>query len=179
MTSKPVTLIASLAIASLALAGCAASSPADGGSSPPADTPGVSEDAGGGDSGGDGNAGLATVNVLGQTFEYSSFMCTVGYTFTGTDLYSFSATGFTTSSGEKIQFLIDVADSSGQNRLSGDGVVYEVSIQDYGNSANPIIDVDATGPSGVTISGDSVTVSGDFTHFDGTSVTIEAEATCR
>jgi len=175
MKRQAVLGISPILIATLALLGCAAptTSGSDGSGSD------GSQSSSGGASGASGGESHATVTVDGETWDYSNFMCAFGYEQTDSDEYSFSATSFKTSDGEKVQFLIDVSDPSGQDRLEGDGVSYEIHVSDYGNIDNPTIALDIVATSGVTISDKTVTVFGKFTGLDGDSHVVEAEAACR
>ena len=173
MRTKSALRISPLLIAALALAGCSASSPVEAEGSGSKDAPTTSEKSGG------GGESYATITIDGETWEYSSFMCAIGYTETDSDEYSFSGTSFTTSDDEKVQFLLDVTDQSGQDRTSGDGVSYEIDIADYGNIDNPSIELNVVTETGVTISGKSVTISGEFDAISGTTHTIEADAVCQ
>ncbi len=166
--------LTSVALAALLLVGCAASG-TDAGPASPAD--GTSTDQPGGS--GDGS-GRATVTVDGETWTYDSYLCVVGYEANESDVYSFSSTSFTTTDGEKIQLLIDVLDASGQGRLEGDGVVYEITLYDYGNDSAPTVDIAVEGTDGVSIVDGVITVSGEFIadNDQQTLHTIEAEAVC-
>ncbi len=164
--------LTSIAVVALALGGCTTTAAVDGGST---DT-----GAGGGSEGSGGGDVKVTVTVDGETWEYASFLCAVGYETIGSDVYSFSSTSFTTVDGDKIQFLLDVRDESGQDRVSGDGVVYEITVFDADNPTAPTVDVTASGESGVTIGDGTVTVDGDFVDMnDGATVySIQADAVC-
>lgn len=165
--------LTSIAVVALALGGCTTTAAVDGGST---DT---GTDGGSGGSGG-GTVATSTVTVDGETWEYQGWLCARGYDTTDSDVYSFSSSGFTTADGEKIQSLVDVRDDSGQDRVEGDGVVYEITVFDYGTPDDPSVDVTARGASGVTITDDAVTVSGDFTDtVDGETVySIQVDAVC-
>lgn len=161
-------------VGALALAGCGGSAatsaaPADGG---------ATESANSGNGGGGGGESFARVTIDGETWEYSSFLCVRGYENTESDVYSFSSTSFTTSDGEKVQFLVDARDDSGQDRIEGDGVTYEVTLYDYSGEQPPSVDISADSATGVTITDTSVTVSGEFVDVEGVSFQIEAEAVC-
>lgn len=172
-TTRSAILPAALAALALTLVGCSAPSAP---TSDPETGTGAAETAeGGGSSGASG----ASVTIDGTTWEYPSYLCVTGYENTESDVYSFSSTAFTTTDGEKIQLLIDVFDDSGQDRLSGDGVIYEITVFDYA-SDTPSVDVAVAGESGVEIADGVITVSGDFTPTDGsgTVVAVEAQATC-
>jgi len=169
MRNSRAALLAPLALAALALTGCAGAAP--GGTN--GENPGTAQNPG---SGG-GTKGHATVTVDGQSWEYDSFLCAVGYESTDSEEYSFSATSFTTKDGEKMQFLIDVIDESGQNRVSGDGVEYRIELFDTSNYEDPAVDINAFGTTGVVISGESVKISGTFDN-RGESVSIEADVVC-
>lgn len=178
MLIRQARLLIPLAIATLALTGCATEPPSSHGSQDGGDSPDTSDSAptSGNTGGGSGNPYTVTVND--DSWEYSSFQCAVGYEQTSSDEYSFSSGAMKTADGKKIQFLVDVADSTGQNRVSGDGVRYTVTVFDYEDPENPSVDVHANGTTGVTISGDSVKVSGDFTGLDSEIYTIDAKAVC-
>ncbi|GAA1465178.1 hypothetical protein [Microbacterium thalassium] len=170
-----------LAASTLALGACSST----GSSSPTDDTSSSSSDSSTDDSSADsdtddsgassGGAGSATFTVDGQTWEYPSYLCVTGYENTQSDVYSFSSTSFTTVDGDKIQALVDVRDDSGQDRLSGDGVVYEITVYD---TENATVDILATGTEGVTITDTTVTVDGTFSDLDGVSHSIQVDATC-
>ncbi|GLI26610.1 hypothetical protein ARHIZOSPH14_08520 [Agromyces rhizosphaerae] len=183
MNSRRSALLALLAAGALALSACASSTSVDGASDEAA-SESSSEDTGtedsGEDAGGDssGGAGSATVTVDGETWEYGSYLCVTGYANTGSDVYSFSSTAFTTVDGEGVQLLVDVRDDSGQDRVSGDGVVYEITVFDTDSPENPSVDVSATGTEGVTITETTVQADGTFTDLGGESHSIQVDATC-
>lgn len=76
-------------------------------------------------------------------------------------------------------------DDSGQQRLEGEGVIYEVYITDIEDFEDPAVDWEATGPADqiiVRIDGDQVTAEGEFDDLR-TDLEIEAvlgtlDATC-
>lgn len=76
-------------------------------------------------------------------------------------------------------------DDSGQERLEGEGVIYEVYITDIEDFEDPAVDWEATGPADqiiVRIDGDQVTAEGEFDDLR-TDLEIEAvlgtlDATC-
>ena len=119
------------------------------------------------------------MTVDGETWTYDWFKCQVGHEATERDDYSFLSTALSTTDGENIELHIDVQDWSGQDRLEGDGVNYEITLFDYGNSSAPTVDIGAGSEDGVTIVDGVITVSGEFTDWDTQTVyTIEAEAVC-
>ncbi len=184
MNGRRSALLALLAAGALALSACASSPSTDGAAEDDAASQST-EDTGTGDSGteddgGDasGGSGSATVTVDGETWEYPSYLCVTGYENTGSDVYSFSSTAFTTVDGEGVQLLVDARDDSGQDRVSGDGVEYQITVFDTDSPENPSIDVSATGTEGVTITESTVQVDGTFTDLGGETHSIQVDATC-
>lgn len=179
MTRLRIAAFALVAAAALTLTACASADSADDAGAPAAestsDEAGESSteeaDAGSADAGGV----AATITVDGQTWEYPSYLCVTGYENTSSDVYSFSSTSFTTVDGEQIQVLVDVRDESGEDRVSGEGVVYEITLYDTENAS---VDIQASGTEGVTITDTTVDVDGAFTDIDGTEYSIRVEATC-
>ncbi len=177
LIGRSIALAATAVFLGAALTGCAST---DGGSDS-TDSGGESAnvDSGSADAGNGGSGeGSAVVTVDGVTWEYSSYLCAFGYDETESDVYSFSSTSFSTADGERIQILVDVRDESGQDRVAGDGIVYEITVVDAGNIADPSINISASGTDGVTISGDSVQVDGTFSSFEGATYDIRVDATC-
>ncbi|BDZ65329.1 hypothetical protein [Agromyces mangrovi Wang et al. 2018] len=186
MNGRRSALLALLAAGALALSACASSPSTDGAAEDDTasqstedtgtDDSGTEDD--GGDASGGSGSGSATVTVDGETWEYPSYLCVTGYANTGSDVYSFSSTSFTTVDGLGVQLLVDVRDDSGQDRVSGDGVVYEITVFDTDAPEDPSIDVSATGTEGVTITESTVQVDGTFTDLGGESHSIQVDATC-
>lgn len=127
---------------------------------------------------GGGGASGATLTIDGTTYTYDSFLCVRGYDRTESDVYSYSSTSYTTADGEQIQFLFDVRDPSGDDRIEGDGVEYEFALFDYGNPDSPSVDIAGSATSGVTFTADGYTISGEFSSFDGGPYQVDAEVTC-
>lgn len=162
------------AAAALAVTGCASETaePADDTGSSSSDT---TEEQSNGDGDVSVGAGSAIVTVNGQTWEYASYLCATGYENTSSDVYSFSSTSFTTVDGETIQVLVDVRDETGEDRVSGEGVVYEITVFD---TENGTVDIQTSSTEDVTITDTTVSAEGTFTDFDGVDHSIKIEATC-
>lgn len=145
----------------------------------------------GGGTGGSGGgtpsgSGSATLTIGSETWEFDSFGCAFGYDATQSEVYSFSSSAFGEhSSGARVQMQADIRDDSGQERLEGEGVIYEVYITDIEDFEDPAVDWEAIGPADqiiVRIDGDRVTAEGEFDDLR-TDLEIEAvpgtlDATC-
>ncbi len=106
----------------------------------------------------------ATVTIGDETWEFAQFRCAFGHENTQSDVYSFSSDARGQhSTGAALQFQVDVRDQTGQGRLEGDGVVYEIHVTDISDFSNPAVAWESvSGMTTVTIDGDSVTAEGMF-----------------
>ena len=173
----------SIMLVALAAIGCGddENSGGDGGTGGSAGTGGTGGSAGTGGTGGSAGtggtggsagtggspmgAGSATLMIGTQTWEFDSFQCAFGYDATQSNTYSFSSGAIQTIDGVRLQLLADIEDDSGQERYEGEGVLYDVTIQDIENFDDPTVDWQAYGPAAeivVRIDGDSVTAEGVF-----------------
>ncbi len=180
MSRIRISAITFSAVATLALAGCSGSTPEDTSSpttaapttsAPTSDQP-PANPAG-------GNRGHVTVTVDGDTWDFpDSLNCVTGYDNTRSDVYSFVADAKATFGEANVQFQLSVRDESGQNRLSGDGVKYEITLQDYKNYDDPAVDVEVSGTKNVAIVGTSVTADGKFTNIMQETHTVKIDGVC-
>ncbi len=179
----------------LTLVGCgqASSTPASSGDAgtPATDggdesTPSAGETPGGGGQTGQGSGGgSATLTIGDESWDFTGFMCAFGNEQTQSDVYSFSSNAFGVhSSGARVQMQANIRDASGQGRYEGDGVVYEISLDDIEDFENPSVTWSSSnselfpgagsGDAVVTIDGQHVTAHGKFD--DGTTDSVEMVA---
>lgn len=149
--------------------------------------------------GGGGGQTVAVLTIGDETWEFTSYLCAFGHEATQSDLYSFSSGSFGEhSSGARVQFLADIRDETGQGRYEGDGVIYDISLDDIDDFENPsvrwsstsdeadpqLVELGAAPPSGeavIDIDGDRITVTGLFDDGltdDYESVPGSLDATC-
>lgn len=133
-----------------------------------------SDDEGGADGGGSGGPyrGEATLTIGTEVWEFDNFGCAFGHAATDSDRYSFSSSSLGEhSTGARVQMQADIMDPTTAGRYEGNGVLFEVYINDIEDFQNPAVDfqstteVFGTQPSGmtiVTINGDVVTATGMF-----------------
>jgi hypothetical protein len=156
-------------------------------------TPAASEDAGSGDQPGQpAGGGSATLTIGDQTWEFTGFMCAFGHEETQSAVYAFSSNAFGVhSTGARVQMQANIRDESGQGRYEGDGIVYEISLDDIADFENPSVSWSSSnselfpgagsGDAVVRIDGKHVTAEGKFD--DGRTDAIETvagtlDATC-
>lgn len=155
-------------------------------------TPAPSEASGGGQSGGQTGGGTATLTIGSETWEFSGFMCAFGHEATQSDVYSFSSNAFGEhTTGARLQMQADIRDESGQGRYEGDGIIYELTLNDISDFENPsvswssdnreLIPGTGSGDAVVHIDGNHLTAEGNFD--DGRTDEIEKvpgtlDATC-
>ncbi len=137
-------------------------------------TPQASEDAGSGDQPGQpAGAGSATLTIGDETWDFAGFMCAFGHEETQSAVYSFSSNSFGThSTGARVQMQAEIRDESGQGRYEGDGIVYELSLDDIDDFENPSVSWSSSnselfpgagsGDAVVRIDGKHVTAEGKF-----------------
>ena len=121
--------------------------------------------AGGG--GGAQNSGSATLIIGGETWEFDSFSCAFGHDATQSNIFSFSSDSRGVhSTGARVQMQANIEDETGQGRFDGDGVIYEVFIDDIDDFENPSVSWRSFSGSGgetvITIDGDNLTAEGLF-----------------
>lgn len=168
-------LLAGLAVVALSLSGCGAPTPFGGGTTISGDDSISSENP----FLGNGNRTYFTVMVDGQTWELWGFGCTGEWDDGHGNSYSMGGSGSASIDDEGYRFLINASDPSGQTRISGDGVVYDIEMTNTGYDSEPSVDVKVTGATdGVTVSGKTFTISGQFADQNGKMRTIETEVTC-
>lgn len=130
---------------------------------------------GGGGSGGSGGSGRATLTVGDRTWEFEGYQCIVDYD-EGSPLNS---TARVEVDGRSLELWVDIIDYNDEGRREGDGVAYEVSLEDITSRADaePIVwgyapdeftlsqrspDAEDLEPFRIRINGDRVTVEGWF-----------------
>lgn len=156
----------SLAVPALIASGCGDDEQGmsgDGGS-------GSGGTAGAGGTSGTGGApagsGAATLTIGDETWEFDSFQCAFGYDATQSQIFSFSSNAFgEDGGGARVQMQANIQDDSGQERYEGEGVIYDVTIDDIENFQDPSVAWEARGPANdvtVEIDGDRVTAQGVF-----------------
>ncbi|MBW1758096.1 MAG: hypothetical protein JRJ80_18275, partial [Deltaproteobacteria bacterium] len=105
--------------------------------------------------------GSASLTIGDETWEFDEFGCAFGYDATESQVYSFSSNSFGEhSNGARVQMQANIRDDTGQERIEGDGVIYEVDINDIDDFQNPAVSWDAVGPAAtivVRIDGDHIT----------------------
>lgn len=122
-------------------------------------------------------AGSARLTIGDRTFEFEGYRCAFGHEATRSD-YSFSSTAFTEVDGHRAQLLVDVWDEEERGRHEGEGVFYEVGLEDVTDFDDPLINIvmvslwayraydqalaDVDDPAFVRISGNRVTAGGYF-----------------
>ncbi len=126
-----------------------------------------------------GATSYATVTINGETWEFTPFRCAVGKEQTGSDTYSFStdARSAVGEDGVQVQFQVNARDDSGQDRLVGDGVVYDFTLYDYG-SETPTVDYSGDATDGVTIAPGTLEVNGEFSSLSGETYTVVVDGVC-
>ncbi len=169
------------AIGAITLAACSSSDVAEApatteptGSEEPAEAPPAEQLAGN-----PGATSYATVTINGETWEFTPFRCAVGKEETGSDTYSYS-TDARSSAGDddvQLQFQVNARDDSGQNRLLGDGVIYDFTLYDYG-SETPTVDYTGNATEGVTIGPGTLVVDGEFRSISGETYEVVVDAVC-
>jgi hypothetical protein len=150
----------SLVVPALVVAGCGDD---DGG------TPGSGGSGSGGTTGTGGTAmgsGSATLTIGEETWEFDFFQCAFGYDATQSQVFSFSSNTFgQDDGGARVQMQANIQDDSGQERFEGEGVIYDVTIDDIDDFENPSVAWQARGPADeivVEINGDQITAQGVF-----------------
>ena len=133
----------------LTACGAAGSTPAnDGAGGPAAATEDNAESTAGASKGAGGSAqpvppagaGSATLTIGGETWDFAGFMCAFGHEATHSDVYSFSSNSYGVhSTGARVQMQANIRDESGQGRYEGDGIVYEISLDDITDFENPSV----------------------------------------
>jgi hypothetical protein len=172
-----LTLAIGLAL-TLAACGGASSTPADNGPGVPGATDDNAEATAAATKGsGGGNqpagAGSATLTIGDETWDFAGFMCAFGHEGTQSAVYSFSSNSFGThSTGARVQMQANIRDESGQGRYEGDGIVYEISLDDIDDFENPSVSWSSSnselfpgagsGEAVVQIDGKHVTAQGKF-----------------
>ncbi|MGD8825658.1 MAG: hypothetical protein PVI24_11800 [Myxococcales bacterium] len=120
----------------------------------------------GGTGGVPAGSGSATLTIGEDTWDFDSFACAFGYDGTQSQVFSFSGSVIQDdSNGVRVQLSVDIMDDSGKERFEGEGVVYDVNLDDIENFENPSVSWSARGPADeivVMINGDQVTANGVF-----------------
>lgn len=200
MTFRVLARWATVAVLGLALVACSSDSDdgdatteaTSGGEAAMTETAAAMTETAAASSGGGGDAGHATLTIGDSTWEFDSFSCAFGHDATQSDVYAFSSDARGVDpSGSNVQFQVNIRDESGEGRFEGDGVVYEVDLQDISDFSNPKVGWSGTngrasvfggGVVTVTIDGDHVTASGGFdnTLTDGEFESVDGtlDATC-
>ncbi|MEZ4503744.1 MAG: hypothetical protein R3C39_14060 [Dehalococcoidia bacterium] len=200
MTFRVLVRWATVAVLGLALVACSSDSDdgdatteaTSGGEAAMTETAAAMTETAAASSGGGGDAGHATLTIGDSTWEFDSFSCAFGHDATQSDVYAFSSDARGVDpSGSNVQFQVNVRDESGEGRFEGDGVVYEVDLQDISDFSDPKVGWSGTngrasalggGVVTVTIDGDHVTASGGFdntlTDAEFESVDGTLDATC-
>ena len=119
---------------------------------------GTADDSGASSSGGSGSA---TLVVGDHTYQFDSFVCAFGYNSTQSATFSFSSNFIGEVDGVQVQLQLDVEDASGGDRLTGDGVVQKIHLDDIADFENPSISV-SSNDLAATFDGDSITADGTF-----------------
>lgn len=170
---RKAILVSSVVLAPLLILGC-------GGDGAESETGGTGGGTGGTAGSGGGTptgAGSATLTIGDETWEFDAFGCAFGYDATQTEVYSFSSSAIGEhSSGARVQMQAEIMDDTGQERVEGEGVIYEVYINDIEDFENPAVDWEARGSADqivVQIDGDRVTADGVF---DDLLTDLEVEA---
>ena len=130
--------------------------------------------------------GSASLTIGDETWEFDEFGCAFGYDATESQVYSFSSNSFGEhSNGARVQMQANIRDDTGQERIEGDGVIYEVDINDIDDFQNPAVSWEARGPAAtivVRIDGDHITAEGVFDNLltDGEMEAVPGtlDATC-
>jgi len=122
--------------------------------------------------GGPSGPGSASLTIGDETWEFDAFSCAFGHEATSSDIFSFSSDARGVhSSGARVQMQANIEDETGQGRYEGEGVLYEVHIDDIDDFDDPSVgwrstnSVGFTGASGDTvirIDGDNLTAEGLF-----------------
>lgn len=111
-------------------------------------------------------SGSATLTIGQQTWEFDFFQCAFGYDSTQSQIFSFSSNSFgQDDGGARVQMQANIQDDSGQERFEGEGVIYDVTLDDIDDFENPSVAWEARGPADeivVEIDGDRVTANGVF-----------------
>lgn len=110
---------------------------------------------------GGGGSGSATLVVGDHTYQFDSFVCAFGYSSTQSATFSFSSNFIGEVDGVRVQMQLDVEDPSGGDRLTGDGVVQRIHLDDISDFENPAISV-SSNDLAATFDGDNITAEGTF-----------------
>lgn len=115
------------------------------------------------------DSGSATLTIGDETWEFDSFGCAFGHEATQSDVYAFSSNSFGEhSDGHGIQMQANIRDESGAGRYEGDGIVFEIDIDDIDDFENPSVSWSSSNTRGVpsdtvlSIDGDNLSASGLF-----------------
>lgn len=112
---------------------------------------------------GEFSRGEATLTVGDQVYTFDNYYCRRGIENTQNDSVPFSSGAFGEVDGNRAQLDASVHDSSGEDRMEGDGVSSNVTFNDVDDFENPVVDWSSGGPLG----GDVVL------EFDGNTVFVE------
>ncbi len=85
------------------------------------------------------NPGSVTLTIGDLTWEFDNFLCAVGLESTESDVYSLTTNTMGDMDGTRIQMQATIRDDSGQGRVEGSDLVYEVQIDDISDFENPAI----------------------------------------
>jgi len=193
MTFRVLARWATVAVLGLALVACSSDSDdgdatteaTSGGEAAMTETAAAMTETAAASSGGGGSAdaGHATLTIGDSTWEFDSFSCAFGHDATQSDVYAFSSDARGVDpSGSNVQFQVNIRDESGEGRFEGDGVVYEVDLQDISDFSDPKVGWSGTNGRASVLGGGVVTVAIDGDHvtaeggFDNTLTDAEFEA---
>lgn len=87
---------------------------------------------------GGGGGGHATFSIGDEVWEFDRFVCAIGIDATQSEIWPFSTSGIITlPDGVRVQLMAEIYDDLEEGRLSGDGTVRSVSVEDISNFDDP------------------------------------------
>lgn len=113
------------------------------------------------------NPGSVTLTIGDMTWTFDNFDCAVGLESTESAVYSLTTNTMGEIDGTRIQMQATIADDSGQGRIEGDDLVYDVQVDDISNFDNPAISWRMVADQSVVLVGYDLSAEGMFKNDAG------------